>query len=49
VTDTNVVIISCCRRVSGNSCDIIAPNALKEWNNASGINECDATIPASIP
>ena len=31
VTETTVAIISCCRRVSGKSGDISAPNVAKAW------------------
>src|SRR5215469_14388938 len=41
-----VVIISCCRRVSGNSGDIRTPNVAKAWYSASGMRVCDPTIPA---
>ena len=44
VTETSVVISSCCRRVSGSSGDISTPKVAKAWWSASGIRLCDATI-----
>src|SRR5580693_716465 len=44
VTETMVAIISCCRRLNGNSGDISAPNVPKAWYSASGISACEATI-----
>ena len=46
VAETTVVIISCCRRVSGRSGDISAPKAANAWYSASGISECEPTIPS---
>src|SRR5690349_24940972 len=38
-------MISCWRRDSGSDGDISAPNVEKAWCNASGISECEETMP----